>query len=466
MTFYNQVTGGDSKLVLYPESSFKELGKNPKGLVLPIISETFKAGSNKSTKNTITGKRGAGKPTTEAATPSGGMEMAANVYATGHILRALCGAPVSTAVAGVSIPNGSVADAGDGCISITCPGHGFKQDAAVSFVNITGYTDSYLLEEGTNENTLVVRAPFVVTNFTDATVHRGRVGHLTGDAIQRGAKVALSCPLHGLQTGDLITISGSTNYDGNHVVHADSSANTVVIEAAFKSEKFTDAVILPRFFKHSFKLPKRQPTVLIEREMGFDKGAADQPCEQFAGTAISGLNMSFGGTGQFTLSVSCFPSQYRKAATVIDDDPLRLPEVDFRNAEAAVYSGTDRLGDIESASLSAEFGVSGKPALGTRGSIARVAYGRPNVSSSLKVFLVDDAMQKMSDAETQLNFAYAVFAHSGEELWVHTPETVLDTDSAAIDGPDGLMQDFTAMAYIDSNDALIEYTLINRMENY
>ena len=46
------------------------------------------------------------------------------------------------------------------------------------------------------------------------------------------------------------------------------------------------------------------------------------------------------------------------------------------------------------------------------------------------------------------------------------PECVLDTPGAAISGKEGLMQDVTAMAFVDKGESVLGITLINRIAEY
>ena len=49
-------------------------------------------------------------------------------------------------------------------------------------------------------------------------------------------KVGIQCDAHGYAVGALICIEGSTNYDDQHFVHGDTTANEIVIEATYVSE--------------------------------------------------------------------------------------------------------------------------------------------------------------------------------------------------------------------------------------
>ena len=54
----------------------------------------------------------------------------------------------------------------------------------------------------------------------------------------------------------------------------------------------------------------------------------------------------------------------------------------------------------------------------------------------------------------------------GDAFAVDMPECVLDTPGAAISGKEGLMQDVTAMAFVDKGESVLGFTLINRIAEY
>ncbi len=64
-------------------------------------------------------------------------------------------------------------------------------------------------------------------------------------AVNKGSgKVGIPSTAHGLSSGDLIFISATENYNGLHVVHADTATDEIVIEAAYVAETFasTDTI--------------------------------------------------------------------------------------------------------------------------------------------------------------------------------------------------------------------------------
>lgn len=86
MQQYNQVSGGNCRLVLYREISPGVVNANDTGVVLSMMSETFSAPANKQGSAVISGKRGQGKPYAGVPEYTGGVELAPYAPLLGHIL--------------------------------------------------------------------------------------------------------------------------------------------------------------------------------------------------------------------------------------------------------------------------------------------------------------------------------------------------------------------------------------------
>jgi len=54
-----------------------------------------------------------------------------------------------------------------------------------------------------------------------------------------GGLSGLPSTAHGFVTGDVVTVIGTDNYDGSHVVHEDTGANEIVITATYAAETFS-----------------------------------------------------------------------------------------------------------------------------------------------------------------------------------------------------------------------------------
>ena len=62
-----------------------------------------------------------------------------------------------------------------------------------------------------------------------------------------GGKVGIPVSAHGYSTGEAVIIIGTTNYDDNYVVDADSSTNEVVVVATYAAETFAGTETIHRY---------------------------------------------------------------------------------------------------------------------------------------------------------------------------------------------------------------------------
>jgi hypothetical protein len=121
---------------------------------------------------------------------------------------------------------------------------------------------------------------------------------------------------------------------------------------------------------------------------------------------------------------------------------------------------------VESGSFTNTFGIEPKAAVGDMGQYSRMPEGDPDCKATLSVFLETDAMQQFADNRLTLPFDLKLCGSTGEELTFSYPEAELDAAGAAITGKEGLLQDFTVMAYVNDGDTVLTAELINRAQAY
>lgn len=464
----NQVTGGSSRVVLYRESSLKSPVAST-GLELAIISEGFTASANKTQQAVITSKRGAAKPTRGLMELAGSLEVPAYVPQMGHLFRALCGAPTTATVTAKTCAASAVTSLSNGCVGIPCVGHGFVQDARISIVGTVNYDGAYRVEAGTTADMIAISAPFTAeTLTTDMTVYRGRVATLTGAVVEGpdGTVTMTSTELHSLYAGDTITISGTTNYDGTYVLGVGTSEKSLVITAEYTAETVSDAVAIPSFYEHVFLLPKTQPSICVEKVFDFDDGASESPVRRFLGCKVNGLNFSLGGDADFSITMEISPLEETTSNEALNDSPTKLATVALSGINGSLFIGGERRGDIEEGSISSSFGIETKAAVGDRGAYSRSTEGEPECSVSLSTFLETDELQNLSDNDTTTSLEAVICGVEGEEFRYYLPEVELSTTGVAITTKAGLMQDITAMAFVDTGDTALHLTVINRVDSY
>ncbi len=470
MPQYQQVSGGACSLTLYMEETPGKVAAGASGVRLAFASEDFRRGSSKKQRSVIRDARGSGKPYAGMANLSGSLESASYAPQLGYIIRALCGAPATTADGAGKALSGAVTDKGDGLVGLPCAGHGFVQDAVVSVTGSANYDGTYRVAPGVTADEVVIEAPYKAETLAGATLHRGRVCVLSGAAkTLSGGKVALPVEggIHALNAGEKITISGSTSYDGTHVLQEGTENGRLVITASFTEETFDgSAIAVPVFYRHAFALPKRQPTLTMEKYLDFETGAAEKPYRRFAFCKVNGLNFNFGGDDELKFSLDFVVGRESGAAEPLDASPLSPPAVPFDNIETSVWINGVRRGEVESGDLSNAFGIEAKAAVGDLGQYSRMPEGDPECKSTLTCFLESETFQQLSEDASTVSFAVGICAVTGDEVWFRYPETELDAEGAAINGKEGLMQTVTVMPFVDKGDVVMAVELVNRVESY
>lgn len=160
MPQYQQVSGGACSLTLYMEEAPGKVAAGTSGVRLAFASEDFRRGSSKKQRSVIREARGSGKPYAGMANLSGSLESASYAPQLGYIIRALCGAPATTADGAGNALSGAVTDKGDGLVGLPCIGHGFVQDAVVSVTGSANYDGTYRVAPGVTADEVVIEAPY------------------------------------------------------------------------------------------------------------------------------------------------------------------------------------------------------------------------------------------------------------------------------------------------------------------
>jgi hypothetical protein len=134
---------------------------------------------------------------------------------------------------------GAVVDNGNGTVTLsTFSGLALSAGAAVTIAGTVNYNGDYILPDqtGAGTNQIILAHAYVAESFTVGT----EVISLTdGRAVDLGSGlVKLPCPGHGRAGGELVTISGSINYNGDYPVpdQALGDANHLVIQSAYVAE--------------------------------------------------------------------------------------------------------------------------------------------------------------------------------------------------------------------------------------
>lgn len=467
---FAQVTGGGCRLTLYRESA-PGVVTDANGVSLALIDEGFKRGSNKKQRTVISGKRGNGKPYAGMPQLSGSLDSPAYAPQLGHLLRALCGAPTTTAITAKPLDAAAVVQLEAGFVGLPCAAHGFLQDATITIVGSTHYNGTYRVEEGTTANIIAISAPYVAENIAaGARAVRGRAPFLSGAARDLGGgTVGLPCSggVHALNAGESVTIEGTTHYNGTFALAAATTDGLLAITATYEAETFDGTpVAIPAFYSHAFALPKTQPTVCVEKYFDFDAGASATSYRRYHFCKVNGFKFDLGGDSELKISLDFTAGREVLSATPLDATPDQLPSIPMESIEGSIFVAGVRRGDVEKTSITNSFGIEAKAAVGDRGQYSRMPEGDPDCKSTLSVFLEQDDLQVLVDSSATVPVTFAVCSATGDELHVAYPECQLDSDGPAIDGKGGLMQDFTVLPFVDKGNSVLGFVLVNRVASY
>lgn len=468
---FQQVSGGACSLTLYRETRPGKVAAGTKGVQLAFLNESFRTGSSKKQRSVIRNVRGPGKPYAGLPQMSGQLESAAYAPQLGYLLRALCGAPVTTPERERTLDAAPVTELDTGLVGLPCAGHGFVQDAVITIAGTTNYDGVYRVAEGVTPDVIAIEAPFVAeTPAADAKAYRGRAAWLSGPARDLSAgKVALPVAggVHALHSGEQVTISGTTNYDGSFTLQDGTDNGELVISKAFFDETFDGSPpAVPAFFRHAFALPRRQPTVCMEKYLDYEPGAVTNPYRRFHFCKVNGFSFSIGGDDELKFTLDFAVGREVLSPAPVDAAPLIPPAVTFDNIEASVWVAGVRRGDVETASITNSFGITAKSAAGDLGQYSRMPEGDPDCKCTLSVFLESDDLQALADASATVPLSIIICSVSGEQADFNYPEAELDSEGPAITGKEGLMQDFTVLPFVDRGSEVLRVQLVNRVASY
>lgn len=468
---YRQVSGGNCRLVLFRETSPGVIDNADKGVVLKFYSESLAENPNKSGSSVINGKRGQGKPIAGVPDYTGNIDCAPYAPLMGHILRSLCGAPVTTVESALTLSAGAVTNEGGGCVGLPATGNTFVQDAIITVTGTTNYDGAYRLEYGTNATKLVITAKYTAETLTTAaTATRGRGAFLQGAVVEKGSgKVGLPVAGTGvsLHVGESVVIDGTTNYDGTFALEEGTTSTLLVIASTYTEETIAEgATALPAFYKHTFVLPRHQPSVAIEKYLDFEEEAAAAPYTLFSFSKLNGISFSFGGETEIKLALDYSVGKSSGSATPHSATPANLPDIPFYDKEVALWLGDTRLSDIQSGSVSLTFGISGKVAVGDMGKRSRQTEGDAASIITMTAFLEHDDYHQLAAAATTQRASVSMCGANGEECWITMPESEVDAGSPSIQSKEGVTAEVKFIGFVDQAESINKFTLINRVASY
>ncbi len=142
-----------------------------------------------------------------------------------------------------TINAGDAVDNGDGTVTIPMGANLFKTGDAVTITGSVNYDGDYTLpnQATATESNILITATYTAETFTGTETVQ-----ITGaKAIDNGdGTVNLPLPAHGYVAGQTVTISNSTNYDGNYTLATQSNPDQLTITATYVAEPMAGASVI------------------------------------------------------------------------------------------------------------------------------------------------------------------------------------------------------------------------------
>ncbi|MBI9110003.1 phage tail tube protein [Maridesulfovibrio ferrireducens] len=475
MATATQARGYKGKVRMMFESEYGVLPADPKAHLLPISSEGLDGGRSQNQKTTLTGKRSPGRSFAGNMDVSGPLAPDANVHATGILLKALCGNPVTTAINDVLNISGSAEDLGAGYVKILCAGHGFRPFTQITISGSTNYDGIYLVDPKSGADDLVIEAFYNAEDFAGTeTVRRG--AHRKLDAVAAVDKgdglVGLACSGHGYLAGSVITVTGSTGYDAQYVVNFASSVNEIVVEKAYAAEVFDGTeTVSPKYFTHLFKLLDEQPSFALECEVPLDGATDNEAFTLFEGCKVSSFSCSSSGDSQFNFSIDVAGANKRLLAISAAKTTEEFPDFDFKNADSDLILNGEYLTSVTSSSvqISTNLDTSAGYVKGSKGVRKSMPEGAPGVSGSLTAHYKSTALLKKAAGEVEMDYSMG-FVTGANQLTLNFPQCLISESGSTpkLSGPQGIVVELQLSGFEDHNEygTCFYAELINGVSSY
>ena len=129
-------------------------------------------------------------------------------------------------------------DNGDGTVGIPVTGHWYHEGESVVISGSVAYDGTYTLPDQSlgGEDVVVITATYTAETFTGTET----IARSGGAVIDNGdGTVSIPCHGHGFTSGQDVTISGTTNYDGTYTIGTQADDDWLTITATYVSEAIT-----------------------------------------------------------------------------------------------------------------------------------------------------------------------------------------------------------------------------------
>ena len=462
----SQAKGYQGKTVIDFEAAFGTVPSTPKGYRMPIMTNSIAAAVSLTNDETLTGRRDPVEPGQGNVDVAGALKVPVDAHNTGLHLRSMFGAPTTVVVAAVTLNAASAVNKGGGKVGLPSTAHGLAANAPVVIEGTTNYDGAYLLDRATSVDELVITKTYTAETFSTAdTVSLARQAVIDGVVrLAGGGKVGLPAAAHGLPVGARIVVDGTTNYDATYTVLRGTSANELLVTATNTAETITAATATAAFYDHTFKVGDTMPSIIAE------KAFPSIPRYYVArGLKVSKLDLSFGGEGVLSNTMTYVGAGEEDSANEYDADAVELPVVKFNQKDVTLTEGGVAYSNrVKTVSLSVDFGLetdgytmNTPDKAGERGALTEGLLGLEGNLEALfsGVDLVDKAIANTTSSLGLLA------ATKGYELEVSLEEIKYERSSPGIEGPKGVLEKHKFMPFYASgaSDSSIVIRLRNEM---
>lgn len=462
-----QAKGYQGKTVIDFETTYGTVPTTKKGYRIPIMSNTIGGTVSLTRDETLTGRRDPVEPGLGNVDVQGALKVPVDAHNFGLHLRSMFGLPTTAVVAAVLLNAAAAVNKGSGRVGLPATAHGLASGAPVVIFGSTNYDGAYLLDRATSADELVITATYAAETFAgDETVTLARQVVIDGAVRLAGdGKVGLPAAAHGLPVGARIVVDGTTNYDGTHTVLRGSSADELLIAATNTAETIADATATAAFYDHTFKVGDTMPSGIAE------KAFPSIPVYYTArGLKASKLDLSFGGEGVLSSTISFVGAGEDDSATEYDANAVELPILKFNQKDVSLTEGGVAYSNrVKTVGLSVDFGLetdtytmNTPDKAGERGALTEGELGLEGNLEAL--FTATDLVDKAIDNTTS---SLAILAASkGYELEISLEEIKYERTSPGIEGPKGVLERHKFMPFYASGVSNSSIVIRLRNEMY
>lgn len=278
-----------------------------------------------------------------------------------------------------------------------------------------------------------------------------------------GDYVGIPITGHAFVAGQPITIDGSTNYDGTHIIYS-KTANEIVIPAIYVAETFAGTeTVVSGVYTHVFKPASAVESMVVEK--GFTNitqyGKAN-------GVKLNKFDMEFGGDNELTAKLDFIGGDEAFSGTPYDASPTVLAFSRFHNMQASLKKGGASITTVQSGKFSINNNLDNSCYVidGSGGKRSDVPEGECTVDASYKAMFENLTIlnEGLNGTETSLEVKFTAGLYS---ITFSFAEILQEYKSPSIlKGGIWVEPSFQAFYENDAGDAVVTVTLVNNHPSY